>query len=220
MNRSQPAACSIRDSDGATVADGATKATRGGSPKQSGNRVCASLQSRAVALDGGGAALSRLVTTTLCLQLARSVGSLMNQPATAFIPCPESPNLARFLLRQLPSADLDALTYGPLDCDACCRQSVAVASLRQPHRPAGRGQRQRRTVAGTEATAQRAGRGLCGGGGRRCDLQLRLPAPPQGPDELGRLGGYRVLKVLGPGRHGRRLPGRGPAAEARRSPSR
>ena len=44
--------------------------------------------------------------------------------------------------------------------------------------------------------------------------------PPREPGEIGRLGTYRVLKVLGARRHGRRLPGRGPAARTGRSPSR
>jgi WD40 repeat protein/predicted Ser/Thr protein kinase len=139
-------------------------------------------------------------------------------------PCPETPLLRRLLLGELPPPELEPLAGHVLHCDRCAE---TLNGLR-PDDPLLQTLREADTGTALDPAAllliERLSRGLPaavaqGGVTTRSDLPsvavptacgaaapagvdssvLGVLAPPGGAGELGRLGGYRVLKLLGKG---------------------
>jgi serine/threonine protein kinase len=76
-----------------------------------------------------------------------------------------------------------------------CGKPVEAPPLEGPqHDSSGSGRRP-----SASRTPQPAGRPAIEAAGGNRDDELAFLSPPQGPDELGRLGNYRILKVLGSG---------------------
>jgi serine/threonine protein kinase len=127
-------------------------------------------------------------------------------------PCPEPPDLERFLLGQLAGPAADALEHHLEDCPRCGQtlhtlqaQDTLLSAIRDAPRtpippPVGARdgellQRLKRLRAASAATVPE---GTTTPPAGTAEWRSML-APAEGPDELGRLGGYRVLKVLGAG---------------------
>src|SRR5262249_27136936 len=89
--------------------------------------------------------------------------------------CPPAQTLEQFLFGRLPEGEHRQVVEHVVSCPGCTK---ALSSLRTEDE-----------LGGTPRRENPAPRG--GGPG--------LLAPPEGPRELGRLGGYRVLEVLGAG---------------------
>ncbi|HVS38793.1 MAG TPA: serine/threonine-protein kinase [Gemmataceae bacterium] len=112
-------------------------------------------------------------------------------PATS--PCPDGASLQQLLLGRLPLSDGEPL-YDHLDeCDRCAEFARTFRSddwLSDVVRDAG---------GGTEAENASAAALIAALEEMGPPDRFDFLAPPQAPDELGRLGGYRILKVLGAG---------------------
>jgi serine/threonine protein kinase len=111
-------------------------------------------------------------------------------------PCPEVGVLEQFLLGQIPEADAGSLAEHLTHCENCMHSAIslssadAVASAIQ----SWSGSSRRSSPAGTTPEESSSS--------SRPRITLdddNFLLPPQEPDELGRLGPYRILKVLGEG---------------------
>jgi serine/threonine protein kinase len=136
-------------------------------------------------------------------------------PGTAS--CPESDELEAFLLGRCPPGRQAWLEEHVSRCRACCRvmphlgaADPLVADLRRagtgPVAPPPQLDKLIATLKDCRGTGLRGATGPGPGsavpvseGGGGPEPSYPFLAPPQGPDELGRLGPYRVLKLLGAG---------------------
>src|SRR5262249_34767801 len=126
---------------------------------------------------------------------------------------PDVERLRQLLHGQLPDAEVEALEEHLLRCDVCARaldRLSAEDALVTPLRARGGGAplADGRVIAELVERAERLRppEATTGGFSRedtpshaRHGDYLSMLAPPQGPGELGRLGPYRVLKILGAG---------------------
>lgn len=109
----------------------------------------------------------------------------MNPPRT----CPGESELAAYAAGRMPPDDLERLRRHLAECSAC-RASVAAHS---PSPPLGDTHAIRAEAVVSATTPSPT---AFEGEGATNESAL---APPQGPDEIGRIGGYRVLRKLGEG---------------------
>jgi serine/threonine protein kinase len=138
--------------------------------------------------------------------------------------CPAAATLERFALSQLATPEYDAVEQHLLHCDDCLRalealqadDTISQAVRRQPVEPALTDPPALRSLI-DRIRALRTEPPTCAESSLAPNPSPETPsdvstgswpglppenlplAPPQQPDELGRLGGYRVLKVLGQG---------------------
>src|SRR5581483_9707885 len=135
--------------------------------------------------------------------------------------CPAKQRLHQFALGLVPEVELDELAQHLTRCDACMETIQGLNSSDEllgalAHAPAvlstqdtaveelKRNLRALHPVAGStpETTATIAGPAARSGSAAAAEPTAEayaFLAPPQAPDEMGRLGGYRVLRVLGAG---------------------
>ena len=133
------------------------------------------------------------------------------------IDCPDAERLRRFMLGDVPADDATSLGDHLLHCARCAETvhslnatdtvvAAARASIRLPADPdqryvdelVARLQRLAPLTAATSPT-QELSRGDTPSDAGMVDDWTTLLSPPQGPGEIGRLGGYRVLRLLGAG---------------------
>ena len=143
----------------------------------------------------------------------------------ARMPCPDSPSLRRLLAGRVPLPTPNRSAIISISATAArrsCATWTPTTGCPPPcgaRRPARRPPNLRRSADGRpsprRAAARRADGATAEDDGRRTALSDTIAprgeaddagrdrfdflAPPEGPDELGRLGAYRVLKVLGAG---------------------
>jgi urea transport system substrate-binding protein len=123
--------------------------------------------------------------------------------------CPNDEQLTLLLAGELPPAEVSRLVLHVTECQRC-RDSIRAAgfsvgslkaiqtsddTLTGAHNPAQNSAIGTGTVLPAITPAMPAAQT---NGSPSVAAQMAL-APPQGPDELGRLGGYRILRVLGEG---------------------
>jgi WD40 repeat protein/serine/threonine protein kinase len=133
--------------------------------------------------------------------------------------CPAVPDLQRLLLGPLPDREAEDLEQHLLQCNSCLQtlkglpgndtlveafRAQAAAGPRPPSTLVTELIRKLeglRPPAGAGTTTDATGPHTDGasGSGSLTDEAYDFLAPPQGPDEVGRLGPYRVLRVLGAG---------------------
>jgi serine/threonine protein kinase len=125
--------------------------------------------------------------------------------------CPNTVELQRFLLGQVSEAEADTLEQHLVQCSRCrhslqaldkpdsllqTARAVTNRPALQPHAGAAGLIARLVQVSPTASDAEQSTGGTAAN--PAVDLQALL-APPQGPGEIGRLGPYRVLDVLGAG---------------------
>jgi WD40 repeat protein/tRNA A-37 threonylcarbamoyl transferase component Bud32 len=141
--------------------------------------------------------------------------------------CPDPETLRLLLLGKLSAPELDKLGEHLLHCDQCATKAGTVSAedvfteaLRSPD-PIGEEDREvlaqaiqrayalrshAETMETTETITLDPGKSQAAAHSQPADLAPQPPAelidflhPPQQPDEIGRLGGYRILEVMGVG---------------------
>ncbi len=132
-------------------------------------------------------------------------------------PCPQSETLANYVLGTMDAAEMQNLERHMLECQACCDQAETLNPRDEVTKSFGlpkKGQGPDEEVVNNliERVAK-----FRSAASETCSIQISdetnpihdqnsldvsptdLLSPPSGPDELGRLGDYRILKILGSG---------------------
>ncbi len=135
--------------------------------------------------------------------------------------CPETPAIKRFLLGKLSSAEARRLRQHLLQCPACCQKAQRLTSSQELHQTLRQEGRQLKLDPAVQQALRQALQREAGPDtGTSHVMETHLPqqdaarnqalasehpeelallAPPQQPGEVGRLGHYRVLGVIGSG---------------------